>query len=87
MGLLSAVLTAPLAPVRALLWLGEQLAARAEADESLRPPSVQDRLMDVDEALAAGEISAERAAELEEELLAELLATRPGEPGAGWGQP
>ena len=76
MGLFSALLTAPLAPVRALLWIGEQLAARAEADESLRPPSVQDRLGDVDDALAAGEISPERAAELEEELLAQLLTTR-----------
>lgn len=83
MGLFTGVLTAPLAPIRALLWVAEHLAAHAEADESFRAPSVQEQLMDVDEALAAGEISAERAAELEDELLARLISTRPGAAGDG----
>ena len=85
MGLFSSVLAAPLAPARALLWVAEHLAARAEADESLRTPSVPDRLMDVDEALAAGEINAEQAAQLEDELLAQLITSRAGKPGAADG--
>lgn len=88
MGLFSAILMAPLAPVRAVLWIAESLAARAESDDSLRPPSVQDQLEDVDDALAAGEITPERAAELEDALLAKLISARSSDAGtadAGWG--
>lgn len=72
MGLFSAVLTAPLAPVRMVLWLAESLATHAEAQGEHRGPSVQERLMEIDEALAAGELTPEQAADLEDELLAQL---------------
>lgn len=81
MGLLSGVLTAPLAPARALLWLAGHLAARA-AEESDSPALVHERLMEVEEALAAGEITEEQAAELEDALLARLLGLPSSGPGA-----
>ncbi|HEX8344552.1 MAG TPA: gas vesicle protein GvpG [Actinoplanes sp.] len=81
-GLFSAVLTAPLAPMRMVLWIAESLAAHAEADGAHRGPSVQERLMEIDDALAAGEITAEQAAEMEDELLARLDAPAAYGPGA-----
>jgi polyhydroxyalkanoate synthesis regulator phasin len=71
-GLLSAALTAPLAPLRMVLWVAENLAAHAESDAAHQPLSVPERLRRIDEALAAGEITADQAADLEDEVLSQL---------------
>jgi polyhydroxyalkanoate synthesis regulator phasin len=65
----------PLAPVRGVAWLGEQvldLATRADYD----PAETYQRLAELDEALEAGEISAEECAAAEDDLIARLMRAR-----------
>ncbi|MGH3388167.1 MAG: gas vesicle protein GvpG [Actinomadura sp.] len=71
MGLLTGLLTLPLAPVRGVVWIAECI--RDQAEQQLYDPVViQRRLAEVDDALAAGELSDEEAAELQDELLGRL---------------
>jgi hypothetical protein len=79
MGLFRGLLGLPLAPVRGVVWLAEQLeteAARQQAD----PGAVRRQLEDLDEARQSGEISAEECAQLQDELVGQLLSAR----GDGW---
>lgn len=80
MGLITGLLTLPLAPVRGVVWVAEQLyeQARRELDD---PVAVRHRLMDLQAAREAGTISEEDAAREEEELVRRLL---PPTPTAGW---
>ncbi|WP_433062749.1 gas vesicle protein GvpG [Dactylosporangium sp. CS-033363] len=76
MGLVTALLTAPLAPVRAVVWVGGLL--RDEVDRELYDPTViRHELQEVDEARAAGRIDAATADERQRELLSRLI--RPAE--------
>jgi ADP-ribose pyrophosphatase YjhB (NUDIX family) len=71
MGLLSNLLTLPLAPVRGTVWIAEQLAAEAErelADET----RVRRELADLEAAYELGEISEDEYERREEELLDRL---------------
>ncbi|MER7008162.1 gas vesicle protein GvpG [Dactylosporangium sp. NPDC000555] len=78
MGLVSGILTLPLAPVRVVLWLGEVL--RDQAEHQLYDPNVIRRqIEELEEARADGRIREEDANRQEEELLGRLL--RPS--GAG----
>ncbi len=80
MGLLSGLILLPLAPVRGVAWLGEQvldLATREDYD----PAETYQRLAELDEALEAGEISAEECAAAEEDLIARLMRARGGATG------
>ncbi|WP_433220810.1 gas vesicle protein GvpG [Dactylosporangium sp. CS-047395] len=73
---MSALLTAPLAPVRVAVWVGELI--RDEVDHELYDPTVIRReLQEVDEARAAGRIDAATADERQRELLSRLI--RPAE--------
>jgi cytochrome c-type biogenesis protein CcmI len=76
MGLVTGILTLPLAPVRGVVWIAEQLR-----DEALRqtedPAVIRRQLAEVDRARDSGELSAEEAAEREEELVRRLLASGP----------
>ena len=72
MGLLTGLLAAPLAPLRLVLFVSEHLAEHAAMDAH-HPASVQERLLEVESALATGELSREEAARMEEELLARLF--------------
>lgn len=74
MGLLTGLLTLPLAPVRGVAWVGEQVRTYAQQEYAGREP-VSGRLAEIAAARAAGDISEERAAELEEQVLDELLGT------------
>ncbi|GAB2597005.1 gas vesicle protein GvpG [Streptomyces capparidis] len=83
MGLISGVLLAPLAPVRAVVWLAEQLR-EAGLRELYDPESIRRRLEQVEEARQSGDLSEEEAAREEEELVARLMASAgAGLPGGG----
>lgn len=71
MGLFSALVTLPLAPVRGVVWLGEQIAEVAE-DEYYDPADIREELRALAEALDAGEISAAEFDAAEDELLDRL---------------
>lgn len=75
MGLLSGLFGLPLAPVRGVVWVAEQI--RRQAENELHDPTViRRKLQEVDEARAAGQISEEDAAELEDELVARLVGVQ-----------
>jgi hypothetical protein len=75
MGLLSAILTLPLAPVRGVAWIGEVVAEEAERElQALESP--QRALAELEAARAAGELSEAEYAELEAELIELVIAER-----------
>jgi hypothetical protein len=75
MGLISGLLTLPLAPVRGVAWIGEVVQEEAERQlASEYDPELA--LAELDVARAAGEIDEEEAAEIEAQLIEELLASR-----------
>jgi hypothetical protein len=74
-GLLTGLLGLPLAPVRGVLWVAEQVKDHAE-EQYYDPVRIRAQLERVDEARRAGEISEEEAAELENELLQRLMVRR-----------
>ncbi|QSB15188.1 gas vesicle protein GvpG [Natronosporangium hydrolyticum] len=73
MGLFTGLLTLPLAPVRGVVWLGEQVQRQAEHDHGTAK-SVSQRLAEIEAAWEAGEISDEYRVELETEAVDDLLA-------------
>ena len=74
MGLITGILTLPLAPVRGAAWIAEQV--RQEADRQWNDPAaVQDALDDVQARREAGLIDDAEADRLEEELIERLLAS------------
>jgi hypothetical protein len=74
-GLLTGLLGLPLAPVRGVVWVAEQIRDHAE-EQYYDPVRIRAQLERVDEARRAGEISEEDAAELENELLQRLMVRR-----------
>lgn len=75
MGLITGLLTLPLAPVRGTVWIAERILEQAEAEMDDEGVIVA-RLMEIDEARQAGEISEQEAAESEDILLERLIAIR-----------
>ncbi|WP_030246289.1 MULTISPECIES: gas vesicle protein GvpG [unclassified Streptomyces] len=76
MGLFSALLTAPLAPVRGVAWVADQLAEAADREVN-DPAAVRARLAALNQALEDGEIDL-AAFEREEDRLLDRLEARPG---------
>jgi chorismate mutase len=74
-GLITGLLGLPLAPVRGVVWVAEQVRDHAE-EQYYDPVRIRAQLERVDEARRAGEISEEEAAELENELLQRLMVRR-----------
>ena len=75
MGLISGLLTLPLAPVRATVWLAERVQEQAEGelyDES----AIRTGLLELEEARATGTFTEEEIAEAEDALLERLMAMR-----------
>ncbi len=68
MGLITGLLSLPLLPVRSVVWLADQVLAQAEGEQA-EQEAVYWRLDEIQRALAAGEITAEEAVELEEEVI------------------
>ena len=75
MGLISGLLTLPLAPVRGTAWVAERLLEQAEA-EFYDERAIRAQLLDIEAARDAGAIDEEDAARAEDELLERLLAAR-----------
>jgi len=81
-GLLTGLLGLPLAPVRGVVWLAEQIRDHAE-EQYYDPVRIRAELDRVDEARRSGELSEEECAELENELLQRLMARRESSGGLG----
>jgi hypothetical protein len=74
-GLITGLLTLPLAPVRGTVWIAERILEQAEAELN-DEGAIRAQLMEIDAAREAGTISEEEAAEAEDILLARLIAAR-----------
>lgn len=76
MGLITGLLTLPLAPVRGVAWLSERILEQAER-QMYDPAVIRRQLAEVDAARRDGRLPDEEATALENELLARLMARRP----------
>jgi hypothetical protein len=74
-GLITGLLTLPLAPVRGTVWVAEKLMEQAEA-EMYDESAIFAALEELEAARDAGEISDEELAEAEDDLMEHLLAMR-----------
>jgi hypothetical protein len=75
MGLITGLLTLPLAPVRGTAWLAERIQEQAEA-ELYDEGAIQEQLMQLEAMHAAGEIDDEELATAEDALLERLVEAR-----------
>lgn len=71
MGLLTRLVTLPLAPAQGVIWIARQLEEQA-AEEFYGPDSIRRQLAALEEDLEAGRISEEEYVEAEEVLLDRL---------------
>jgi predicted transcriptional regulator len=78
MGLITGLFTWPVAPVRGVSWIAEQVLEEAERQWA-DPAAVERGLADIDAKRESGELSDEEAIELEEELVARLTYERGGQ--------
>ena len=76
MGLISEILLLPLAPVRGVVWVAEQIEQEAER-QLYDPATIQAELDDLDARVEAGLVSPEEAAEIEAELVQRLIVGGP----------
>ncbi|TCK21588.1 gas vesicle protein GvpG [Pseudonocardia endophytica] len=72
MGLFTGLLTLPLAPVRGVVWIAEQLHDRADAQMN-DPGVLRAKIDELDRAHERGEISESDRDEQQEELLERLM--------------
>jgi hypothetical protein len=75
MGLITGLLTLPLAPIRGTVWIAERLYEQAEGELN-DERTIQAQLMEIQAAREAGEIDEATAAEAEDILLERLIAAR-----------
>jgi len=75
MGLITGLLTLPLAPVRGTAWLAERIQEQAE-NELYDESAIRTGLLELEEARESGELSEEEIDEAENELLERLMAIR-----------
>lgn len=76
MGLISGLLTLPLAPVRGVAWVAEQIKEEADRQWS-DPATIQAALTDIEAMRESGEIDDAEADAREEELLQRLMSASP----------
>ena len=84
MGLLTGLLTLPLAPVRGVVWLAGQIEQEAQRQWS-DPADVRARIEHAEEAYCRGEITVAERDALQDALVARLLAGAAHERSAGHG--
>ncbi len=72
MGILSSLVTAPLAPLRGTIWVAGQVRDEAER-QYYDPGSIRRQLTEVEEGRRSGALAEEDAAHIEEELVSRLL--------------
>jgi hypothetical protein len=75
MGLITGLLTLPLAPVRGTVWLAERIQEQGER-ELYDEDAIRAQLMEIEAAREAGEIGEEEATLAEDALLERLIAAR-----------
>jgi len=75
MGLITGLLTLPLAPVRGVAWIGEQVALEAERELN-DETRIRSELARLEMQLDLGQIDEQRFEELEDELLERLTQAR-----------
>lgn len=75
MGLLTGLLSLPLAPVRGTVWVAEQVMRQAER-EFYDPASIRRQMEDVDRLRAEGSLSDDEAEAIEDELVQRLLESQ-----------
>jgi hypothetical protein len=75
MGLITGLLTLPLAPLRGTLWAAEQILEQAEK-EFYDPAKIRRQLDDVDRMRETGELTEDEATAIEDELVDRLLVSR-----------
>ena len=75
MGLITGLLTLPLAPVRGVAWIGEQLALEAERELD-EETTARRLLLEAEIAFESGALSAEEYEQVEDELLERLERAR-----------
>ena len=73
MGLITGLLTLPLAPVRGTMWIAERLLEEAEREMN-NPANVEQELLEAEARYERGEISGDELDRLEDELLRRLTA-------------
>jgi len=81
MGLISGLLTLPLAPVRGTVWIAEKVQEQAEA-ELYDEGTIREQLLELEQMRERGEVPEEDIAAAEDELIALLMEIR-GEHGSG----
>jgi len=84
MGLITGLLTLPLAPVRATTWLAERVLEEAER-EYYDEGTIMAQLAEIDEARAEGTMDEEEARWAEDELLERLIEGRELREAASYG--
>lgn len=85
MGLITGLLTLPLAPVRGTVWLAERIQEQAEL-EAGDDAALRDRLLELEMARQSGEYDEATLEAAEDELLLRLIEARGyGEEGTGGG--
>ena len=72
MGLVTGLLGLPLAPIRGVVWLAQQIRDQAE-EQYYDPARIRAQLEEIDEARRAGTLSEEECDKLENELLQRLM--------------
>ena len=73
MGLLTGLLTLPLAPVRGTMWIAERLLEEAERELN-DPAALEQQLLEAEEQYERGEISEDEFERIEDDLLRRLTA-------------
>jgi gas vesicle protein GvpG len=75
MGLITGLLTLPLAPVRGVVWVAERLEEQAE-DELYDESAIRAGLLELDAARQTGELDEQEIAAAEDALIERLMAIR-----------
>jgi hypothetical protein len=75
-GLITGLLTLPLAPVRGTVWLAQLIYEEAERLSELDEPSILAALEELEAAREAGDFSEEEIEQAENELVEQLMALR-----------
>jgi hypothetical protein len=84
MGLISGLLTLPLAPIRGTVWLAERIQEQVE-EELYDESAIRNALLEIEAARQAGTLEEEELAAAEDALIERLMAMRglAGEEGHG----
>jgi len=75
MGLITGLLTLPLAPVRGTVWLAERIQEQAE-EQMYDETAIRDGLLELEAARQAGALDEQELAAAEDELIERLMEIR-----------